>query len=224
MVFVLALVLGVGTARAAVIVNFDALDTSGGPVSGPTLDAYLAGFGITLSNVSNTTPEAITTAQSGGFIFPTSSPNFFWGGSTSNASFSYRLNFDTPLDSFTFTRIGFSAVAAPWTASALDADNNVVAQVGEPFRGSSGPTVFTLNPSASISAVVFQRTVFNSFAGLNNPPTDNWVLTPVPEPTSLAIWGVGAVAVLFGARRRRNHLRESGLGGPSGTKVAERAP
>jgi hypothetical protein len=201
----LILALGVQPAWAAVVtINFDAVNTSSGPVSGPALDAYLAGFGVTLSNVSQTTPEAITTAQSGGFIFPTSSPNFFWGGGTSNASFSYRLDFNTPLDSFAFTRVGYSALASEWTARALHSSNLVLGAVGEGLRGSSGPASFTLN-GPGITAVVFERTTPNLIAGLNNPPTDDWVLTftEVPEPTSMLVWGLGGMLALAAGRNRR---------------------
>ena len=50
----LGLVLGLAlavpaVAQTTITVDFDALDTSGGPVSGATLDDYLAGFGITLT-------------------------------------------------------------------------------------------------------------------------------------------------------------------------------
>ena len=45
----LGLALAGQAAAVTVTVDFDALDTSGGPVSGATLDAFLAGFGITLT-------------------------------------------------------------------------------------------------------------------------------------------------------------------------------
>lgn len=40
----------VGTPSAtAGIINFDAIDTTGGQVTGPTINTYLSGFGVTVS-------------------------------------------------------------------------------------------------------------------------------------------------------------------------------
>ena len=42
-----------------ITVDFDALDTSAGWVSGATLDSYLAGYGVTLTNLTPSSTVAV---------------------------------------------------------------------------------------------------------------------------------------------------------------------
>lgn len=189
----------------ALIVDFDALDTSGGPVFGSPLNSYLAGFGIAITNqVANPGIEVNNTAHSGGFVFPASAPNFFWSPGT-NSPFAYQLSFSTPLDKFTFTRVGYSALASEWDVRALDSGGNTIGQVGEPQGSFPAATTFTLDPASPISAVVFERTTANTIAGLNNPPTDNWDLEPVPEPTTLLLCGTAMAGLGITWRRRKRN-------------------
>jgi hypothetical protein len=192
------------TAQAGpVVVNFDALDTSGGPVFGSPLNSYLAGFGIAItSQVGNPGVEVNNTAHSGGFVFPASPPNFLWSPGT-NSPFAYQLGFSTPLESFAFTRVSYNALASQWDARALDGQGNTLQQVGEPQGSFSAATTFTLDPGTPFSAVVFERTTINTIAGLNNPPTDNWLLEPVPEPTTLLLFGTAIAGLGITWRRRK---------------------
>ena len=65
--------------QAATIVNFDAVDTSGGAVSGAPVTTYLSGFGITFSSVGGT--AFILPYEPGNpFPVPVSSPNWFGVG------------------------------------------------------------------------------------------------------------------------------------------------
>src|SRR5713226_2014090 len=143
------------------VINFDALDTSGGPVFGAALNGYLAGFGVAItSQVANPAVEVTNTVKQGGFVFPASPPNFLWSPGT-NSPFAYQLGISTPLQSFAFTRVGYNALASEWDVRALDSNGNTIAQVGEP-QGQFGATTFTLAPGPLISAVIFERTTVNT--------------------------------------------------------------
>ncbi len=187
-----------------ILINFDALNTSAGAVTGAPLNAYLAGFGVAItSQVAAPGVEVTNTVKQGGFVFPASSPNFLWSPGT-NSAFAYQLGFSTPLDKFVFTRVSYSALASEWDVRALDTNGNTLAQVGEPQGVFPSATTFTLDPASPISAVIFERTTVNTIAGLNNPPTDDWQLYPIPEPATLLLVGTTMVGLgLAGWRKRR---------------------
>ncbi len=181
-------------------IDFDGVDATGGPVTGPALDAYLAGFGVSVSGVTSTgggqlqiVHETID-AFAVQILNAVSSPNIFWC-SCANSPFSYDVNFATPLDSFTFTRtpyISFSSsgvTVEPWRAQAFDSDGTLLDTVFENALGSFGTipaNTLTLN-GPDIVKVTFDRTTTNTFRGVNIPPTDNWIL----EFTPILIGGNG---------------------------------
>lgn len=194
----------VPVARADTItIDFDSLNASAGPVSGAPLASYLAGYGVTLSNstLAGATLE-VRDAASIWWLQAASAPNFFWhagpAGANHNQPFSYQVRFANPLDSFTFTRIAYQALASPWDARALDSSGNTLGQVGENWQGNSSARTFTLL-GPGITAVVFERTIVNTVGGLNNPPTDNWILEapPIPEPSSWIVFTVVAMCVFW---------------------------
>jgi hypothetical protein len=224
------------SAQAVVVtVNFDALAATGTSVTGAALDAYLAGFpvAITISNVTPTGyPEVHDASDHGplsgfpaGFLTASSPPNFLSHGdgvaggganAPTNSPISYRLNFSTPLDSVSFTRIQQNAFTSPsgsivaaWSARALDSSGNTIFTVGEPQLASFGiipAAMFTL-PGPNIAALVVERTSTNFVAGVNAVFIDDLVLqfTPsVPEPTTLALMALGLAVVGF-TRRRQVH-------------------
>ena len=146
----------VGNAQATpVVVDFDALDASAGFVSGAALDGYLAGFGITLSNVVGSSGPFVAdaTTAGGGFGFPNfftlpSSPNYLWH-QVDNAPIAYQLDFATEVQDLSFVRPQTNAflspsghLVAPWSARALDGGGNTLQIVGAPVSASpsrSGP-------------------------------------------------------------------------------------
>jgi hypothetical protein len=79
-------------------------------VTGAALDNYLSdGYGITITKVSsNVTPSVVshdTPAPSNGpLAYASSPPNFFDTQNSDNNSYSFEVNFATPLNSFSFTR------------------------------------------------------------------------------------------------------------------------
>jgi hypothetical protein len=138
-------------APGTTLVDFDALDTRKGVMIDGALSSYLAGFGITAGGVTfGTSLEAATGAEAvnqnnnagAELPVPSSAPNLF----TQAGSFqpvSFTLSFASPLTSFGFTRVGLQANGAglishpAWTATALDASNNVLGSVSEPLLLSS---------------------------------------------------------------------------------------
>jgi hypothetical protein len=158
-------------APGTALINFDALDTSLGVMNDGALSSYLGGFGITITNVTfGTSLEAATGSEavsqggssSNNLPVPSSSPNLFTqAGSAGPVGFT--LLFGAPLQSFGFTRVELdttngSTISHPgWTASILDASNNVLESVSEPLLVSTNDIParqFTL-VGANIASVRF---------------------------------------------------------------------
>ena len=190
----LGLVLGLAlavpaVAQTTITVDFDALDTSGGPVSGATLDDYLAGFGITLTIPAGGGTVFANAAPLGGpnNVVAPSQPNILEqtnGTATGGITESYTLVFDNPLDSFTFTRAGrCTPLAFPdWQAAAKDSSGTQLDFVQE-GDGGTGASCFTPTPSVTftltgpgIKSVLF-TSGHDRFSGRTTPAFDDLVLT-----------------------------------------------
>ncbi|MCE9631857.1 MAG: hypothetical protein K8S94_14230 [Planctomycetia bacterium] len=221
--FVLIVLLsGAPTAARAstVLVNFDSLNATRGPVGGLTLDAYLAGYGITISDVVGAPGPVAANATTNVFLYPdffapTSSPNFLQQ-SAAAAPAGYRLNFAKPLTSLSFTRIAMDPeksltgmIAAEWTARAIDSLGNTLGQAGETNYAEYTPvaaSTFTFNNPGIVALIVERTTKIVSLTPTTvaMPALDNLVLTTaLPEPGGLVGAAVGLAAVATLIRRRQ---------------------
>lgn len=180
---------GRAAAQPTLTVNFDAVDTTGGAVSGAALDAHLADFGITLTNVTGGPGVApvISAAPLGGpnNVVAPSQLNILevLPGSVAN---SYTLVFATLLKSFDFTRAGrCTSLAFPsWTAVAKDSSGATLSTVGE-GSGSTSASCLSPTPSATftfstpgIKSVTFSSGNQGSF-GRTSPAIDDLFLVSI---------------------------------------------
>lgn len=125
-------------APGTALIDFDPVNTTAGAVGGAPLANYLAGYGVTLANVTaGTVMEAVNTNSLTGSIQVAvpSAPNFFTQAGAGQAE-SFTLRFASPLLSFGFARAGLTAktglVSHPqWSATAFDAAGNELSSVGE---------------------------------------------------------------------------------------------
>ena len=119
------------------VVNFDALNTSQGPVEGAALSEYLAGFGVTVSSLSSGTTLLAANQQSigGGSSVQASSPPNILTQTGPAGPMQFTLSFTPLLTQLGFTRPELLAnpfVSHPaWQVTAFDGAGNVVGQVGE---------------------------------------------------------------------------------------------
>jgi phage/plasmid primase-like uncharacterized protein len=126
------------------VINFDALDATAGAVGGAPLSNYLAGFGVSLADVTlGTRLEVVNENNLSGSAaaVPSSPPNLFTQAGL-NTAVKFSFVFAAPLRSFGFTRVelaaGPSGVTRPaWTAFALDVSGNVLETASETLNFSS---------------------------------------------------------------------------------------
>ncbi|MFM8734126.1 MAG: hypothetical protein ACKOC8_02895 [Pirellulales bacterium] len=207
---------------STVLVDFDALNATGGPVSGSLLDAYLATYGITVSNVVGSGSPRVANAGTGvflypGFFSPPSAPNFLQQSASETPS-GYRLTFSEPVASVSFTRAAMDPemsitgmIAAEWTARAIGPSGTTLGQVGEPNYASYVPVpaaTFTFAfPAPGIAALVIERpvqVVSPTPTTVYSPAIDNLVLgTPLPEPHGLVATAAAVALVAALVRRRK---------------------
>jgi uncharacterized repeat protein (TIGR03803 family) len=122
------------------VINFDSLDTAAGAVGGAALSNYLAGYGVTISNVTpGTRLEAVNGNNLSGnaIAVPSSPPNLFTQVGL-NQPVTFTLDLAAPVQSFQFTRVALKAgpvgISHPsWSAYALDANGNELEGVSEPL-------------------------------------------------------------------------------------------
>ena len=189
--------LGFQEAESTTVANVDfgdsTIDTSGVRVCGAAVDNYLAGFGITaVDDPGNSESRDFCILQFDRSLthhaIASSLPNFFFRN-FGNEVYSYSLVFDTPLDSFQFTRTSYDTsfggiITFGWNAQAFDSNGNLLGpQVGEPTQSRfvSSPVQFSFS-GPDIAKVTFFSTSKNTFAGITQVPIDDLILTIPPPP------------------------------------------
>ena len=188
------------TAAAIITVDFEALSVGD---SGPVLDAYLAGFGISFSGVTSgttMTAQNDTLTYGGGVVDAPSGTMYLAQAAPTSGPNSFTLNFSQLLDSFGFSdsAILVPSINAPWTATARDSGGAILDSVSY-TPASTHPTVtFTLIGSGIASVTFVQSPASN--AAFFSANLDDFVLVPIPAPGVLPLLGL---AGLMGTRRRR---------------------
>lgn len=191
-----------GTAAAGtVVIDFDSVDASAGPVDATS---YLDSYGITLANVSAPGTVLIYSDVNFPYVAASSIPNFLLQQVGGAPPESFTMDFSTPLDSLSFTRIANTTpnLVAAWTATAYSgstAVGNYSEAMGEgPFTSANytftGPDITSLTISANGGGT----------AGITSATIDDLTLvTSVPEPATDAVLVGVATLGLAAVRRKR---------------------
>ncbi|HWD18888.1 MAG TPA: immunoglobulin domain-containing protein [Verrucomicrobiae bacterium] len=178
----------------ATLIDFEALNAVAGSVSGAALSNYLAGYGVTLSNVTAGSSLAVQNDRNilnGGLVQASSGDNILTQ-TGAGGSVSYRLAFSQPYASITWTRPALFAsrgglIAPAWRAHAFNNLGAEVGSVGESqavtFNNLPAKTFTLLGPN--IASVRFDAN--NTIGSFANLPLDDLLLSTASPGASLAV-------------------------------------
>jgi hypothetical protein len=175
------------------LIDFEALDATAGPVTNAPLIQYLARYGVSFRRSTNTM-LAVENDQNilGGTVTVASSGVNLLTQIGTNGAISYTLNFNQPYQSVHWTRTELpagsgGAISPEWRARAFDPNGVELGSVGEKQIGSftnipAAP--FTLSGS-NIAAVTFSAN--NNVGPLNSLPLDDLLLSTFPPGANINI-------------------------------------
>ncbi len=205
--FASALVFVCSATASAGVVDFDSLAQG---TTGAQMQAYLAGYGITISNA---TAGSSVGAQDdrivyGGGVVAASSGHIYlaqWGGGN---PVTYTLNFEPALVELAFTRItelpGSGGTAYPWWEARVFAGTTQVGYVSQAIHavwpGESNPAQVYSFSHEGITSIRFTGDHYG-YAAFGQVMIDDLTTTPVPEPSGLTL--VAMVALGLAAFRQR---------------------
>ena len=185
------------------LIDFEALDASGGAVGGTNLSNYLAGFGVRATNVTAGASLAAVNDQVflGGGVVQASSGDNFLAQTGANGPVSYTLLLTQPCASVSWTRAalpaGTTGASLPgWRAHIFDSQGNELGSAGENALGSFSDVAaarFTLfgrdaaqGLATNIVAIRFDGNN-QGVSALSTLPLDDLLLATVATNTTLAV-------------------------------------
>ncbi len=126
-----------------VTIDFDALDTSSGALSGEPVAVYLAGYGVSIVDASSGSRLSVNRGE--GWLSEPSFPNSFTLIGPGAAGNSFTFSFSQDISDFSLVRAGFIGsgspngnLLGPWSASAFDASHQLLGTIGESLSFSYG--------------------------------------------------------------------------------------